>query len=48
MTDQEFSKFCQEHDLKVIDTDIYKNVSYEEANEFFDILQEALNASKEE
>lgn len=48
MTDQEFSKFCQEHDLKVIDTDIYKNASYEEANEFFGILQEALDASKEE
>lgn len=30
MTDQEFSKFCQEHDLKVIDKDIYKNASYEE------------------
>lgn len=48
MTDQEFSKFCQEHDLKVIDTDIYKNASYEEANEFFGILQEVLNATKEE
>ncbi len=48
MTDQEFSKFCQEHDLKVIDTDIYKNASYEEANEFFGILQEVLDASKDE
>lgn len=30
MTDREFSKFCQEHDLQVIDTDIYKNAPYEE------------------
>lgn len=48
MTDQEFSKFCQEHDLKAIDKDIYKNASYEEANIFFGILQEALNVLKEE
>lgn len=48
MTDQEFNKFCQENDLRLIDCDGYKAMSYEEANKFIGVLQEVLDASKDE